>query len=1020
MRFLRRASTAALFAALALTAALPAAAQPASDLRAQSWGAPETLPPGDAFQRAYALYVDQQVVLAADAFAALYRADPTGPEAEAALYYEALARLAQGDADGARARFDFFLERFPSSPLAEKARLALGTYFASQNDFRASLDALQRVLDTNPPEDVAASARYWMGEAHIGLGQPERALEAYRRAARDYPTTPTAPIAQYTAARTLYQMDRAQEAAEAFEALSTRFPSSPYARDLGLTLAELYYELGDYEQAIEEIERRDASLDPGVQERATFLLAESYNQLRRSEDAIVYYRAFTEGNPGSPYARHARYGLAWNYHLARSYEWAAREFALVYEGYESDLGADDLATKARYYEAVSQHRNGRYDAAMEGFEAVAEGAPEHELGAFALYELAATKYSERYWDEAHATLQQFVRRYPDHERAGEAYNLLGNTHIARGDFDAAEQTFERAIAQGAASPELRGQLRFQKAWLLYRQGEYADAAPAFQAIYDADSQAEKAPDALFWAAESRYQLGEYDAATALFERYLERYPSGAQANAAIYALGWTAFKRGAYAQASRAFERFLTAYSGEDEFVPYRTDARLRLGDSYYAQRRYREAIGTYAEVAAQGESYALFQIGQAYHAADNDFQAITTFRQLLQDFPDSAFREESQYALGAIFFENQNFADAIGAWEALVADAPNDALAAKALYGVGDAHYNAGRYQAATAAYGGVLERYPDSPFVAEAAAGIQNALMLAGDRATATATLDSLLAANPNSSLADELRFRRAEVQYQSGEIDAALAGFQEVVRTATSASVLPEAYYYLGVIFAQRGQMVEATSYMSTILETYPQSPRSGDAARTLGRIYLDDGQGEKALATYRRMASLPSLDAFSQAQARLGEADALALLGRGTESQRAYESVLEASEEGPEAERALLGLGRLYERQGLFDTATQTYRRLADLSLDEPGAEALFRLGQLQIRSGDTRGGLETLSRVPTAFSDYSAWVARSYLARARAHRDLGEKGEAKRLFERVERDFAGTQYAESARTERGAL
>jgi TolA-binding protein len=983
-----------------------------------SVGAPQSLPATGAFQEAYRAYVDQNYAAAARAFAAHYESDPDGPDAAPSLYYAALSHLAMGGDERARGYFDLFLARFPASPLAEEARLALGTYYVDRRDYRASLDALQRVLDSDPPDDVAANALYWMGESYAGLGEPETALRYYARAAEDYPFTTTAPTAQYTRARTLLDLGRPDDAAEAFAELSRRFSNSAYAQNLGLTLAELYYELGEYEQALDEIERQKRTLTGEALDRATFLQAESSNQLRRSEDAISFYRAFTEDNPDSPYARHARYGLAWNYHMERAYEWAAREFGVVVEGY--DVGEDDLAAKARYYQAANLLMLGRPDDAMEGFEDVAEGAPNHDLAPYALFELGATQYAERFWRRANETLGRFVTRYPTHEKLGEALNLLSNTQIALGDFRAAQETFELAIELDAAPRDLRAELRFQRAWLLYRQGDYADAAPAFRAIYEGDPEAENAAQALFWEAESRYQLGDYADATALFRRYLQRYPDGDQVTAAHYALGWTAFKRGAYGDASDAFERFLASYRERDESVPYRTDALLRLGDSYYAQRRFREAIRTYAEVAAEGETYALFQIGQAYHAGDNDFQAITTFRQLLSDFGDSAYREEAQYALGAIFFENQNFDEAISTWEQLVAEAPGDPLAPKALYGIGDAHYNAGRYAAATRAYQGVLERYPRSPFVSEAAAGIQNALLLSEDQEAATATLDSLITANPGTPLADELRYRRAEVLYQSGDVDGALAGFLEVVRTASNPAVLPEAYYYLGTIYAQREQTTEARTYLSTILDTYPSSARAADAARTLGRIYLAQSDGEAALRVYRRMAALPELEAFALAQARLGEGDALTMLGRSAEAQAAYEAVLSATSEGPEAERATLGLAKLYEQQGLFDSALQLYDRLSGTSLDEPGAEALFRRGQLLIRTGETSAGLDVLSRVPTAFPDFATWSARSFLARARANAQLGQRGEALRLYERVERDYDGTEFARTAAAEKAAL
>src|SRR5690606_27888829 len=104
-----------------------------------------------------------------------------------------------------------------------------------------------------------------------------------------------------------------------------------------------------------------------------------------------------------------------------------------------------------------------------------------------------------------------------------------------------------------------------------------------------------------------YQLGHFAEATSLFRQYLDTYPGGRYTDAAHYALGWSFFRQGRYNEASAQFAIFVRDYRDSDESIPYRTDALLRLADSYYALKRYPEAIDFYQRIGEAGGDYALY-----------------------------------------------------------------------------------------------------------------------------------------------------------------------------------------------------------------------------------------------------------------------------------------------------------------------------------------------------------------------------------------------------------------------------
>lgn len=967
------------------------------------------------FQEAFALYSNRLFDQASQAFRTFRTSYPTHPSIPEALYYEADAHFSLGEEALAIALLNDFQETFPSHPLAFEARLALGKFYYNEGAYEEALILLEQVEVDAPTPDLAAQALYLMGESNRNLGRETNALFQFERVRDQYMFTPAAPMAVYALAGLHLRAARFDDAAAAFEILTTRYTQSPYARNVGLALAEVYYELADYRRTVIEINQRMADLEGEARDRATFILAESYNQLRDSENAIIQYRRFTEGNTDSPYYRRALYGLAWNYHFEGAYQWAAERFGLVRAGHE-----DELAGEALYYQAVNLKLAEQPRAAIPLFSEAALNWPNSALADHAQYELALTHYELNNWRESNAAFTRLIQTYPESELLGEALRLEGNTFIAINNFDAALQSFDRAIQLDAAPEDLRQEVEFQKAWLLYLDGQYAESGPAFLSIYQSNSRGDQAGDALFWAAESFYQTTALDQAARLFREYLRDFPEGLHANATHYALGWVHFKNAAYESAISSFNTFLANYQENNALVPYRTDANMRLADSYYALKRYPEAIRVYRRLAEDGEDYALYQTGQAFYNAGDAFEAITAFRQLLTDYPGSDWREEAEYQLGYIYMQNQDFENAISVYNNLITRYPNDPLAAKAQYGIGDALYNAGRYSESVTAYKRVLDQYATSVFVADAATGMQNALIILDNEDRMTAIIDSFATANPNATVVDELRFRQAEVKYQSGALDEAQLAFQRFVRASQNETLLPEAYFYLGSIFDEKEQKREAETYFKQIIDRYPSSDRTLTAYQTLGRIYLEEERFQSALSTYEGMQAYRPDSKSVVAEALYGQSRALQAMGRTGRAENLLQSAVDAAPDATETLPAYLGLARIYETDGREELALRYYKDVADRSRSELGAEALYHLGQLHIRLNNPQRAIEELSRMSVLFSGFSDWVAQGLLTEAQAFIKMGQRGDAKRIYERVENEFFGTGYADTAAREKANL
>jgi len=968
-----------------------------------------------AFARAVQLYSQHMYTDAIGALEAYRRTYPNHVHAGESLYLEASAALAENQDERASRLFRQFERKYPSHPRASDAQLQLAQHFLDKGRVNEARTQLNTIARDPASRSQGARALYLLGRTEQKQGNLDAALQHFRRVTSTYPSSDVAPAALYATGATQVQREKYDRAASAFEELGTRFPQSGFAKNLGTALAEVYYRLGQYENAAAELENRLPELEGSGKARAHFLLAEAYNHLRRGEDAVVQYRRVMDDYPGSPYVGPAQYGLAWHYQRSGQYENAATAFARVRQNRDGRL-----AMRATYYEAVNLARTRRGDQAVSQYEGVITTYPNSPLAPEALFEAGLLRYQQQQYGSAAAFFRRLIRTYPSAERAGSAYFWLGNAYLAQDDLSRALEAYDQATKRNAAPDSVLVEARFQQAWAQYENNRYGDAASAFLAIVESAPRSTQGRASLFWAGDSFYQQDNFGRARSLFQRYLRENPNGSHAAGAQYALAWSHFKQNRFQEAAQGFRAFLDSYANQDTDIPYEQDARLRLGDCYFAMKRYEDAVTVYRRVGGQGADYALYQAGEALNYAGRRDEAVRSLNRLIEEYPQSSWRPEAQYRLATIHFQDQQYDEARSAYRQFLDTYPEHRLAPAAQYGIGDAHYNAGEMTEAVAAYRSVLEEHPQSSTANEAASSLFFALSAANQDDRAEEIISSIAQATPEANLTDRLQFSRAKAAFQSGESEKALRLFRSFVRTSSSESYLPESYYYLGLLYADQDSPTEATNYLQQLVKQYPESDVLPDGALRLGDIYLKDEAYQKALETYRTAAESEQINDELRAQALYGQGIALLKLERNDEAKRLLNEILQTERGGPLEASAKLGLARIYQDENRTDDALDLYRSVAEMADSETGAEALYRLGALLRERGDSRAAIQELERMSSLFGGYPGWIARSLLEQARAYRQMGQPGQADQMYDQVMTSYPGTPFAETAESERKAL
>ena len=911
----------------------------------------------------------------------------------------------QIDSSGTDIHVDRFVQSYPGSNRVAVLLREVAEQHLDRGEYIYAIRRMDQALKFPQSYMDRAELYYNLGEVAAQSGDYNLARRYFLDLSDEHRRSIWSPAALYSRGRLYLEQEQFPEAADAFELLRERHPNTAMARRIGTALGESYYQQRRYEEAIQAFRDAIPYLDDENRTKAYYLIAESYNAINAYSDATRYYREFLRRVDDPHEARIAHYGLGWVFHKQDIFHWAARSFD------EASSGDDDVARRALYYKAVNEKLAGRLNDALNTFREFGDRFGEGVFYEHAHFEWAVTALEAGQFNEAIEVLLPLARNYQQLENPGQILTFLGEAYYANSEYTRAIEAFDLAAEVDDLDPALKRQARFQRAWVMYFNQAYAQSQPDFESVYNEAPDTELGQEALFWSADANFQVGEYGRAAEQFGRFISNYPNHEMIGAAKYSLGWSYFMMGDFANATGPLIDFLNNYEPPTiALFPYDIDTRLRIGDAFFAQGKYREALEYYnATIGADpGGDYAMYQVANSHYRMNRNFEAVTQFRRLLRIYPFSRLREQAQYNIAYIYLNTGNYDQAIEEFETVIRRFPGTEWAARSQYNIGDSHYNAGRFEEAIAAYNRVLEDFPRSQYIIEAIDGIQFAQLSAGMSDESTDILEEFLADNPTSTTADRLRFRQAENVFQSGDYDGAVREFRQYLRITNNQNLMPEAYFNMADAFQRLNRKQEAAETYETLINDFPDSDRTATALAELGRLQYELGNYSESI---RRFEQLAESDSRFEQEAFLGIGNANLAMQNNTAARQNFERVLSIN---PDNDSAKNGLGKVLLRDGRVDEARRFFVNVAENNSTEIGAEAQLMIGETYLAEGDRDSALEAFSRVRVLFEPYADWVAEAQYKTAEIYIRQGRRGDAISLLNSIVDSYPDTEGAQKAR------
>ena len=314
--------------------------------------------------------------------------------------------------------------------------------------------------------------------------------------------------------------------------------------------------------------------------------------------------------------------------LARDYPAHARDDEVVY------------ATAWAFRDA------GRADEAAKRFEQLAAAQPPGKYGHDALYRIAEIALEKRDYDRARRSLEELVAKKPDADLLAYAYYLQSQVAVGQADWKQVSPPLAKLIEQCPASP-LATAAEYWQAEAAYRQEQFDEAERRLDAL--AARKTAKPEDWQPMVALRRAQLlarkKKWPEAHGLAAGIEKDYPKFSQQYEADYLIGRCLLDQAQLDDARASFIKVVQSPTGGKTETA--AMAQWMIGEAYFHQQRYSEAIKEYLRVEIlyafpQWQAAALLQAGKAHEKLGQASDATTLYAQVLQKYGQTSHAKEA------------------------------------------------------------------------------------------------------------------------------------------------------------------------------------------------------------------------------------------------------------------------------------------------------------------------------------------------------------------------------------------
>ena len=706
------------------------------------------------------------------------------------------------------------------------------------------------------------------------------------------------------------------------------------------------------------------------------IIGESYFHKDMFQEAIPYleqYHARIRYNTDED-----KYQMGYAYYMVGNYEQARDYFKMV------SIGKTELNQSANYHLADCYIKLGDKQQARLSFYAASTMDFNKEIREQALFNYAVVTYelSISPFNEAVQGFTRYINLYPATERTDEAYNYLVLAFMNTKNYRAALAVLEKVRRKTPEIERSYQRVAFFRGLELFNDLNFMEAINKFDASLKY-GQYDRSLRALcfYWKGESWYRMKDYEQALEYYRQFMQT--DGAvgldEYIMAQYNIGYTEFNKGNYREALNWFQRF----ESQDQFNNKRIqgDAYNRMGDLYFVDARYKQAIEYYDKaiaVGVTGVDYSLYQKGISEGVLNNHREKIAILGIILDKYKTSTYTADALYETGRSYFIMEQADRAIPFYKRILESHQRSSYVSKALVQLGLIYYNKQDEEQSLAHYKRVVAEFPGTPEANNALLGIKNVYVENNQVGEYFSYVQSLgRDVNVSMKEQDSLSYLVAENIYMSGDCEKAAKSFESYIDSFPTGGYLLNAHFYKSECQMKARDFTNALISLNYVIRQ-PRNAFTVPAVLAASRINFSLANYADALENYL------TLDAIAETKINITEAK--------TGKMRCY-YLLEEYGNTIDAARDLLGdqyiagelkreahfkIAKSFLQQDRFALALEEFRIVAGEAKTLEGAESKYRVAELLYIRKQYEEAKDVIFEFVQLNTPHQFWMAKSFI------------------------------------------
>ncbi|MFD2035899.1 tetratricopeptide repeat protein [Belliella marina] len=885
-----------------------------------------------------------------------------------------------------------FIRKHPDHPKINEAAHVLGNFFFEKRNYREAIPAYQKVDINKIWPEQRAEVLFKMGYAQFQLKDYNEALVNFNLVKRE--RTAYTPDANYYAGFIHMENKRYDQAIADFkEADKSNF----YSGKIPYMLSGVYYRQGLYDELIayaEPVLANRKNLDR--KEEIHLYLAEAYFEKRNFLKAGQQYDEFVNTRKGT-LERPQIYKAGVAQYEVQNYQRATDYFKV------SAGGNDRIGQVSSYYLGHSYLKLNNPQFASTSFNAAYKSDADPNIKEEALINYAKVNLERGSFQDAVTGLDTYLEIYPRGQYAREAEDLLADALINTSNYLRAIEQIERMPNKSTRINAAYQKVSFYQGIVYYRDKRNDLATAYFDKAINTSVDKDLVNQAHFWKAENFAARENLPDAIKSYERLQALRP---RANdpyliKSHYGLGYAYFNSQQYAKAETQFKLYIDKLQRAEDKENY-DDALIRLGDTYYVQKKFGDALNTFQRAVREGNAYtdyAHFRSGVVHNFQNNNPEAINQLNRVIDNFPSSLYMEDAIFQKAQINMEMTRYAEAKSGFSRLISSRPNSQFIPFALEGRAIASYSLQQYDETINDYKKILENHPNSSNSESALVGLQEALALQNRSGEFSNYLSRYRNANPDNKSLQNVEFEAAKNLFFSNSHQQAIQAFQTYLKNYPQTSNRAEATYFIGDAYSKLGNQAEALNYFYQI-DGLKESPQRIRAVQRIATIELENKNYTKALP-YLRESSKSARNKLEEFEAFKGLMDAHYFTNKYDSAVFYADRIINLGNVMADGiPSAMLTKSKAYFQTGNVNAAEDALMTLINEYKTVQGAEGLYLLAESYSKKKNFTQSNDAIFDFSSPFSAHAYWYGKCFILLADNYMALGEDFQAKATLESV--------------------